>query len=282
MITPAFKNVLLPLISYPQPTLPVEIASAIDVAAAFKLRLVGLDVHIIPPVAAGFGGYAMPILGTTIDAEDAKTKANAEAIAQDFLTLSQHRGVAADLRRVTSEALDGPGLVAETARLFDLTILSLASGSRAARELAETVVFGSGRPCLLLPQKWVATPALFDRPLVAWDASRAAARALADALPILQRAADVNLIIVAPEQSQAAHSAPDVERWLNDHGVRVTCTRTDGAGDAAKAIAEYALGIRANLLVMGAFGHSRLRDFILGGVTRSVLADPQLPILFSH
>ncbi|MDP2358859.1 MAG: universal stress protein [Beijerinckiaceae bacterium] len=282
MITSAFKNALLPLISYRQPTLPADIASAIDVAAALKLRLVGLDVHILPPVAAGFGAYAMPILGTTIDAEDAKTKANAEAIAQDFLTLSQHRGVAADLRRVTSEAIDGPGLIAATARLFDLTILSVAPGSRAARELAEAVVFGSGRPCLLLPQKWVATPALFDRPLVAWDASRAATRALADALPMLQRAADVNLIIVAPEQSEAARSAPDVERWLKDHGVCVTCARIDGAGDAATAIAEYALGIRANLIVMGAFGHSRLRDFILGGVTRSVLAEPRLPVLFSH
>jgi nucleotide-binding universal stress UspA family protein len=282
MLTPAYRNALLPMVSYPQPTMPADIAAAIDIAAALKLRLLGLDVQIAPPVASGIGGYAMPVLGTTINAEDAKTKANAEAIAQDFLSFSRSRGVPADLRRVTCDAVDGPGLVAATARMFDLTILTIAPQSRFARELAETIVFGSGRPCLLLPQKWVATPAMFERPLVAWDASRAAARALADALPMLQRASEVNLIIVAPEESQKARSAPDVERWLNDHGVRATCARVDGSGDAAAAIADHALAVDADLIVMGAFGHSRLRDFILGGVTRSVLAEPQLPVLFSH
>ncbi len=282
MQTPAFKNALLPMVSYPHPTLPADIAAALDVAAALRLRVVGLDVQIEPPVAAGIGGYAMPVLGTTIDAEAAKTKANAEAIVQDFLSHSRRRAIAADLRRVTCEALDGPWLVAATARLFDLTILTIAPHSRFVRELAETVVFGSGRPCLLLPQKWIAPPAMFQRPLVAWDASRAAARALADALPMLQRASEVHLIIVAPEESQTARSAPDVERWLNDHGVRVTCARVDNSGDVAAAIADHARAIDADLIVMGAFGHSRLRDFILGGVTRSVLAEPPLPVLFSH
>ena len=279
----AYANVLLPMISYPQPTLPAAIAGAIDVAAALNLRMVGLDMLINPPAAAGFGGYAMPIVGTTIDAEEAKTKANAQDIARDFIAQTRHRSLEAELRHVTCDALDAPGVAAAAARLFDLTIVPIAPGSRADRELAETIVFGSGRPCLLLPHYQATQVTPFDRPLIAWDASRAAARALSDALPMLKRAIEVFLVHVGSEQSAAARSLPDVERWLADHRVRVNTARLDGSGRmAAGAIADHARAVHANLLVMGAFGHSRVRDFILGGVTRSMLAEPRIPVLFSH
>ena len=281
MPTPTYKNALLPMISYPQPTLPAAIAGALDVAAALSLRIVGLNLEINPPVAVGFSGYAMPFVGATIDAEEAKTKANAQAIADDFTAQARRRGLDAHLRRVACDALDSPGLTAATARLFDLAIVPIAPQSRADRELAEDVVFGSGRPVLLLPTS--VQGAALDRPLIAWDASRAAARALMDAMPMLQRAAEVFLVSVAPDRSDAAHSLPDIERWLSEHGVRANCARIDAGGqDAAAAIYAHAQSVRANLIVMGAFGHSRVRDFILGGVTRSVLADPGLPTLFSH
>lgn len=279
----AYANALIPMTSYPQPTLPAAVAGAVDAAAALQLRVVGLNLQIDPPVSAGFGGYAMPIVGTTIDAEETKTQANADAIAHEFLSLTRHRGVDAELRRVTCDALDAPGVAAATARFFDLTILPIAANSRADRELAEAIVFGSGRPCLLLPLYQATQVTPFDRPLIAWDASRAATRALVDSLPMLRRALEVFLVAVTPENSAAARSLPDVERWLNDHRVRVNCARIEGNDRAAaSAITEHARDVHANLLVMGAFGHSRVRDFILGGVTRSVLADPTLPILFSH
>ena len=279
----AYTNALLPMISYPQPTLPAAIAGASEFAAALNLRLVGLDMQINPPVAVGFGAYTMPIVGTTIDAEDAKTKANAEAIARDFLSQTQRHGVNAELRRLSCDAIDAPGAATEAARLFDLSIVPVAPQSRADRDIAEAIVFGSGRPCLVLPHHRSAGLALFDRPLIAWDASRAATRALADALPLLKRANEAFLIVVAPEQSPAMRSLPDVERWLADHGVRVSSVRVEGTGKtAAAAIADHASSINANLLVMGAFGHSRVRDFILGGVTQSMLAEPKLSILFSH
>lgn len=283
MTTSAYRNALLPMISYPQPTLPAAIAGGVEAAASLNLRLVGLNMHISPPVAAGFGPYAMPIVGTIVDTEDAKTKANADANARDFLAQTKDRGVDAELQAVTCDALDGPAVAAAAARLFDLTILPVEPNSGASREFAEAVIFGSGRPCVLLPNYWNGRFRLFERPLIAWDAGRAAARALADALPLLRRAQEVFLIVVAPEQSAAAQSIPAVERWLNDHGVRVHWERVDGTGGtAAAAIAERARGVQADLLVMGAFGHSRVRDFILGGVTRSILADPKLPILLSH
>lgn len=283
MPTSAYKNALLPLISYPQPTLPAAIAGALDAAVALNLRVVGLNLEINPPIAAGFSGYAMPIVGTTIDAEEAKTKANAEAIAHEFLAQTKHRELDAELRRTPCDALDSPGVAAVASRLFDLTIVPIAPQSRADRELAEAVVFGSGRPVLLLPPYWAVHITPFDRPLIAWDATCAAARALSDALPMLRRAREVFLVTVAPEASAMAQTLPDVERWLNEHGVRVNSARIDADGQsAASAIAAHAKTVRANLMVMGAFGHSRMRDFILGGVTRSVLAELALPVLFSH
>ncbi|MBX9759932.1 MAG: universal stress protein, partial [Beijerinckiaceae bacterium] len=219
----------------------------------------------------------------TIELEDAKTRATADDIARDFETQAKRRGANAQLRRVSCDALDAPAIAAATARLFDLTIMPVAAGSRADRELAEGIVFGSGRPCLLLPQHWNAESFLLDRPLIAWDASRAATRALADALPLLLRAKDVFVVAVAAENTAPASTLRDVERWLADHGVRANSALVDGMGrSAAMAIGEHAREVRANMLVMGAFGHSRLRDFILGGVTRSVLAEPKIPILFSH
>ena len=283
MPTQAYRNALLPLISYPQPTLPAAIACALEAALALDVRLVALDIQVAPPVAAGLAGYSMPVVGTTIDAEEAKTRANAEDIARDFEAQARRKGLSAELRRVTCDAQDAAAVAAATARLFDVTILPLAGGSRADRDLAEGIVFASGRPCLLLPQYWPSPAALAERPLVAWDASRAATRALADALPLLRRAMEVFLVAAAPPDSAAARTLPDVEQWLADHGVRANCARVELAGrTAAVAIDEHARKAHADMLVMGAFGHTRMRDFILGGVTRTVLAEPRLPVLFSH
>ena len=225
----------------------------------------------------------MPVVGTSIDIEGAKTKGAADDIARDFEAQARRRGVSAQLRRIACEALEAPAIAAAAARLFDLAILPLAPGSRASRELAEAVIFGAGRPCLLLPPNWGVEPTLFDRALVAWDASRAATRALGDGLPLLQRANAVFVIAVGSQTSVAARTLADVERWLADHDVRAQCALVDGGGgSAAAAIEEHARRVRANLLVMGAFGHSRMRDFILGGVTRTALAEPKFMVLFSH
>ena len=125
----------------------------------------------------------MPIVGTTIDAEEAKTKANAEAIAHEFLAQTKHRELDAELRRAPCDALDSPGVAAVASRLFDLTIVPIAPQSRADRELAEAVVFGSGRPVLLLPPYWAVHITPFDRPLIAWDCGARAERCASDASP---------------------------------------------------------------------------------------------------
>lgn len=283
MSTSAYKSALLPLLSYPQPTLPAAITTAVETAAALDLRLVGLALEIEPPPSVGLSGYSMPFVGATIDVEDAKTRVSADAIAQEFEAQTRLRGVRSDLQRVTCDALDASGIVAQAARLCDLTIVTLAPQSRADRELAEAALFGAGRPALLLPLYYPAPITAFDRVVVAWDASRAAARALSDSMPLLRRANDVFVVTLAREGTHVAQTLIHVERQLKEHGVSANCTRIDdSAGSDYGAILGHAKSVNANLLVMGAFGHSRMRDFILGGVTQSVLADLTIPVLLSH
>lgn len=277
-----FKNILFPMVSWPEPTLPATIGRVVDVAQRFDARVLGLCLQITPPPATGYA-YTMPGVGTMIEAEEAKTEASARDILRDFIDQGQQHEARHEARLLECASLDGPDLVAETARAFDLTLLCVAEGSGVHREYVEAVAFGSGRPCLVIPETATETPVTFERALVAWDGGRPAARALADALPLLQRASQTIVLTVAGDKEAPPLAQDDLERYLSDHGVEAALEIVDADGrGAAAVIEEAAQAHRADFMVMGAFGHSRLRDFILGGVTRAVLAQPRRPVFLSH
>ncbi len=120
--------------------------------------------------------------------------------------------------------------------------------------------------------------------MVAWDFSRAAARAVSDSLALLERATKVHVVTVVNEkQLDRKHSAEELSKNLSRHGIDVTLDRVDAKGMAiGEVLEEYVTSQAADMLVMGAYGHSRLREFVLGGATRSLMSKPPLPILFSH
>ena len=120
--------------------------------------------------------------------------------------------------------------------------------------------------------------------VVAWDFSRAAARAIADAIPILEKAKEVRIVTVTNEKVlDTKHSAEELAKNLSRHGIVVVLDKEDAAGRPIGEVLEaHAASCSADLLVMGAYGHSRLREFILGGATKSMLSKPPIPILFSH
>ena len=199
--------------------------------------------------------------------------------------------------------LSGPGMPAHEARLIDDEAASgLALQARVAdllvlsqpdehAELVTQVLPQAGRPVLLLPFASAAPP-LVRRILVAWDGSREAARALTSSLPLLQHAQAVDLVVC--ETDAASRVARDVElsdplAWLARHGVRASLRRhtVTGGGRFNRDIVGEALLSAASdgsydLLVMGAYAHSRLRETLLGGVTRTVLARMTLPVLLEH
>jgi nucleotide-binding universal stress UspA family protein len=125
-----------------------------------------------------------------------------------------------------------------------------------------------------------------ERAFVAWDASREAARAVNDALPLLRRAKQVGVLTVNPRPWPFGHGEEpggDIGLHLARHGVKVEVQRIEAPDiDPGNAILSHLADRSADLLVMGAYGHSRLREFVLGGVTRTILGEMTVPVLMSH
>jgi nucleotide-binding universal stress UspA family protein len=120
--------------------------------------------------------------------------------------------------------------------------------------------------------------------LVAWDFSRAAARAVSDAIPIMEKAREVCILTVTNEKAiPSKRSSSELAKNLSRHGIDVVIEEVDAVGQAiGDVLAAQIESRRADLLVMGAYGHSRFREFVLGGATRSILTKPLIPVLFSH
>ena len=168
------------------------------------------------------------------------------------------------------------------ARYFDLVLVPWSEESFGAQNMAQAIVFGSGRPTILVPP--AARAGTLDHIAVAWDASRVAARALGDALPLLAKGGRVSVLTVQGDKAlTGSNLANALASSLEKRGVSATPIEvTLGQRTIAKALQDTALSEDAQLLAMGGFGHSRIRDFILGGATNGVLAQLKLPTLISH
>jgi nucleotide-binding universal stress UspA family protein len=150
--------------------------------------------------------------------------------------------------------------------------------------LVESLVLTSGRPVIVLPPGGAASRG--RRILVGWNGGREAVRAVADALPVLVRAEVVEVLVVDPERHRAAHGeepGADIARYLVRRGVRVEVRRLSSGGeDVGLVLLAQAAALGADLLVMGAYGHSYLNEWMFGGVTRTVLREAELPVLMSR
>ena len=168
------------------------------------------------------------------------------------------------------------------ARYFDLVLVPWSEESLGAQNMAQAIVFGSGRPTILVPP--AACPGTLDHIAVAWDASRVAARALGDALPLLAKGGRVSVLTVQGDKAlTGSNLANALASSLEKRGVSAKPIEvTLGQKTIAEALQDTALSEHAQLLAMGGFGHSRIRDFILGGATNGVLAQLKLPTLISH
>lgn len=164
----------------------------------------------------------------------------------------------------------------------DLTIMQTPKAEHEERAF-EGVLFRSGRPVLLLPPEWRGSVA-GKRILVGWKAKREAARALADAAPFLAEAEQVIVATVdAPAEGEGARPGQAITTHLARKGVKVELRNIDGMGRTAEAaLTDEAKAAGADLLVMGGYGHSRLREFVFGGVTRAVSRGCPIPVLMSH
>jgi len=207
----------------------------------------------------------------------------AERAADTFRGACHQAGLRA-IEPVVDEADQAISLI-EHAHCSDLAVLSQADpaapGHRAAQRLVEQVVLYSARPTLLLPYAGVAEPP-GKQVLVAWDDSREAARALSDALPLLQLASSVQVVRWQAPGAQARRGLDALHQWLAWHGVTAEVRIETTSIDVADAMLSHAADMGADLIVMGAYGHSRWSERVLGGATRGLLQSMTVPVLMSH
>ena len=276
----AIRDILLTLTSYPDPT-PVSVVDrAVSLASVLGTHIAAIscEVHIEVPGSFISFGAAEAIAG----GEAHRSHDSAKGLLAAFEVAAQKAGVLHEIIHERSLSYRVPERLVEYARLRDLTIVSVPESYD--QWYAEAVIFGSGRPTLVLPESPPSRPFELNTIVVAWDFSRSAARAVADAIPVLEKAKRVRIVTVTSEKViDTKHSSEELAKNLARHGIDVILDRVDATGrPIGDVLTTEVASCNADLLVMGAYGHSRFREFILGGATRSMLSKPPLPILFSH
>jgi len=255
---------------------------AVSVASALEAHVTGIAFvyDAIVPVASM--GYIPP---EVIETQQRDSEAAAKAALDRFAAATSRAGVSAEPIEVAASFAGAGEQFGLIARRFDLVVVGQAEPEKDTIEglIAESALFESARPVIVVPYIQKA-PLKLDRVMVCWDGSRAATRAIADAMPLLERAGQVELVIAGKERGKRDEiPGADMGQHLARHGLTVDVKRVSGGDiDVADALLSHAADANIDFVVMGGYGHSRLREFVLGGVTRSILRAMTAPTLLSH
>jgi len=279
----AFKDILLVLITYPEPSDASAVQEAVSFAASLGARIsaVACIVKVWAPHHAFSDAFIdIPAL---VESEMKKSSDTAGELMAAFEDCAKRAEVFQQSLTKSCLASDAPGLLMQEARVRDLTIVPAVLKGHNYRWYAETIIFGSGRPVLILPPRRIREHTL-GNVVIAWDGSRPAARAVADSLLLLERAREVRIVTVLNEKELSSESpAVELSRYLGRRGIAAKLDSIDAAGrQIGEVLSSYLASNKTDLLVMGAYGHSRVREFILGGATLSMISNPPVPILLSH
>lgn len=277
----SFKEIVVYVDSMPESE--VRVRSAVELAHRHGAHLVG--VYVTPAILGHTPADSWAVgagLVEVIDRYKALESRRIAAARRLFTTEAAPLEPATEWRSVP-QGVPCEELMAST-RYADLAIV----GQR--DEEGETsswlpVLLGSGVPSLVFPQQWRGGT-FGERALVAWNASREARRATLDALPLLATASTVTVVVVDPHDDAEHHGeepGADIARYLARHGIRVHVEPIDSDGaDTGGVILSRAAALDVDLIVMGAYGHSRFTELVLGGVTRTMLRGMPVPVLMAN
>jgi nucleotide-binding universal stress UspA family protein len=284
-----FKHILLDLENTPDPVPSREMA--LDLARTHDALVTALYVRMIRERSISTirssmiaGDMATDYRRMTESQVEEDLRIERDAIDR-FMRAAGAAMVTADhVSEVMTDSLGVVPHLVHHGRTADLIVTGRAGENDQGADLStiHDVLFGAGVPIVIVP----AMPAgqIGRRVVIAWNGSRESARAVQDALPILECAESVNVVCV-DQASPGSNLPPGAElaRYLGCHGVEA---QLDNIRDSTLTVGDTILGhikdLGADLLVMGAYGHSRLREFVLGGVTKRVLAHATVPVLMSH
>jgi nucleotide-binding universal stress UspA family protein len=275
------KTAYLALSSYPEAPPDDSVLAAVNFIASMEcgLHVTTFSVD-IPQLYSPMGGLLLDVPALVRGAEE---KSKAECRRLESL-VQEAAGAGLKVRCRSREVVLGAALdaAAAEARYYEFSVLPWSSETLLTRDMSTSVVFGSGRPTILVPP--LAGAAAIHHIAIAWDGSRVAARALWDALAFLPKDGQLSVLTIRDEKPL---SGPDLagslaaslhERGYNAKPLGIAL----GGRTISEALQASALEAGAQLLAMGGFGHSRVRDFVLGGATKGILNNLRMPILLSH
>jgi nucleotide-binding universal stress UspA family protein len=254
---------------------------AISVAAALDAHLTGIVLLYGPIVPVSHAGYVPPEL----EVIERHNQTAIEASRESFMAASTRAGIKAEPLMLSASLASASNQFGQIARRFDMAVVAQAEPETnpVNEDIIEAALFDSGGPLIIVPyiQK---VPLTLEHVMICWDGGRAAARAMRDAMPFLQRARGIEVVIVTNERGkQDQIERADIGAHLARHGFNVKVKRIPvGDVDVADVLLSHAADEGVDFIVMGGYGHSRLREFMLGGVTRSMLRTMTAPVLMSH
>jgi nucleotide-binding universal stress UspA family protein len=255
---------------------------AISAAEAFGAHVLGIAVSYEPVIPGTVMGGIPPEI---IESQRSESNKKASTAVSRFEQAVKRTGVSGETRTISASIPGAADQIGRIGRRFDLVIVGQPERQKSLPDevVDEGVLFESGRPVIFVPYIQKGGMKL-DRIMVCWDGSRAAARAVADAMPFLKKAKQVEVVIVADKAGKKDEvPGADLGQHLARHGLKVDVKRiTSPDIDVPSTILSYAADSSADMIVMGGYGHSRLREFILGGATRGLLEAMTVPVLMSH
>lgn len=284
------KSILVPIEE--SPSLDAQLESAALLARIFNAHIDGTAPSWVMELAPFDGALdTIPAIGETGAFSAEAQQARVDAAEHSFRAFVDRHGIAWEepgkpTDHVTASWLapsgSGDRMTAETARLYDVTVLGrrVEKSLTPRAELLEAVLFESGRPILVTPPE--APKKLGEVIVIAWNGSTESARAVSFAKPLLERAKRI-VVLAIEEAMVSGPSAADLARSLSRGGLEVEAiARSAGAQAKGEAMVKGAMDLGADLLVKGAYTHSRLRQMVFGGVTRHILQESTIPVLMSH
>jgi nucleotide-binding universal stress UspA family protein len=272
-------DVLVPVITYPEDAATASLTKLTNFLGSFADHVTYCALEIDVPALNDHLGSGLLGLGQMA----AEIEERSRNRAADLLAALQAEP--SKLRSETVSLRAAPGTfglcVARQARHHDLTA-QCGKGSADQQAIAEDILFGSGRPLLLAPEALEYDAAL-NRLAIAWDGGQTAARAVYDAMPLIVKANEVVVLTANADKPIQQVSVAALMRYLERHGAGARLVEASSSGSGIGAdLQSAAKAEQASLLVMGAYGHSRLREFVLGGATAGVLRGPTLPVFMSR
>jgi nucleotide-binding universal stress UspA family protein len=266
----------------------VRIAHVETIVATFDAHLTGIYTNLLPDygmVAAGDAGGAA--VAALVEVEERARAKGAEASKRFAERLSRVTGTS-EVRRIDASPGEMAGRVAAEARWSDLFVATCPYRDDSVAgwdEVLELVLFESGHSVYFVPPG-VKPRSKLNRALIAWTDTPEAARAVAEALPFLRAASDVEVVVVGggrAEKDTRGYSAMDIAAHLDRHGIKVAIRPVEqGERNVSESLIQQLAARSADLIVMGAYGHSRWREWIIGGTTREMLRASKVPLLMAH